>query len=178
MKNLLSTFLLFGFIVSCGDITGNIEEQYKSGSCGSTVVADYNSMVYDCKYMTYESDLQECKLKLEKLKSKYPGINCSMDTGYGLDEKQLTVTEAYLDHRIIQVESLIVEVESLPPACNNNVVLDYNEMVESCEDVSSNSLIEKCDSAYDNFRSKYPGIYCAAKHIESGEEYIIETASF
>tara|TARA_B100000925_G_scaffold290014_2_gene274211 strand:- start:3816 stop:4352 length:537 start_codon:yes stop_codon:yes gene_type:complete len=178
MKNLLLTFLFITFLAGCGDSSEDIANQFKSGSCGYNVISDYNSMVFDCREPSTADELTECELKLKNLKAKYPGINCSMDLAYGVDEKQLTVTEAYLDHRTIQVESLIEVVKSLPPACNNNEVSDYNKVVESCEDVSSVSLIETCDSAYSYFRSMYPGIYCVAKHIESGEEYIIETEGF
>ncbi len=70
---------------------------YKSGNCGSDVIADYNSAVLDCKYMRTNADVAQCKSKMTKFKNKYPGINCKAERGYGLDKETFTVTERHID---------------------------------------------------------------------------------
>ena len=108
MKKLLSALFLMTLLVSCGEeadqnTEDNFYTQYQSGSCGLDVVSDYNSAIGHCGY---GDTVSECVSYLEQFKSKYPGINCTAERGYGLDEEIFTITESYIDSLIEQDQYL------------------------------------------------------------------------
>ena len=68
-----------------------LDSDTNGGPCSSSVISDYNSMncggFYSCA---------ECEADQAEFLRRHPGINCTASTGYGLDERELLVTEAHI----------------------------------------------------------------------------------
>ena len=85
IQRILPIFLTLIFFASCG-------KAYKNGgNCDPQVVADYNSI---CSYDSREV----CEANLKTFKNKYPGINCTASTGYGLHESTIRIDKYHLEH--------------------------------------------------------------------------------
>ena len=107
MKKLLTLLSLAMLLMSCGKGGSEAGEddklysQYLKGNCGLDVVSDYNSAVGKC---SYGNTVTVCVSYLEEFKAKYPGISCSANRGYGLDEEIVLITEDYIDGLIDLVQ--------------------------------------------------------------------------
>jgi ABC-type glycerol-3-phosphate transport system substrate-binding protein len=102
MKNLLIALAILSSLVSCGKNDGSkstasstdtLLTQYKSGNCGLDVISDYNSVVIKAKGIYTNSDLVAAQDLAKQFLAKYPDINCSAETGYGLQKTTITITK-------------------------------------------------------------------------------------
>lgn len=111
MKKILLLALTIGLFTACtsedqNEAENNFLTQSKSGNCGLDVVSDYNSAILDCKYMRSRSDINECVSKLNRFKTKYPGVNCSAERGYGLDKETFTITTSHINGLLSGAQNL------------------------------------------------------------------------
>lgn len=108
MKKLLLAALSLLVLASCGSKTEEDDffDQYQSGACGLDVVADYNSMVLECKHMRDRSDLYECESKAEQFDNKYHGISCKAERGYGLDKETIYIEQSSIDELLNGLKDL------------------------------------------------------------------------
>ncbi len=108
MKNLIVMIFIFLSLFGCeGESSGDdyvvqstlmpTNNNYKSGSCGSNVISDYNSAVGDCKFIRTNADAIKCENMFNKFRNKYPGINCNAESGFGLNKKKVKITTSYIE---------------------------------------------------------------------------------
>lgn len=122
-------------LISCGedkkprssysfDTLDTNDGQFQTGACGGDIISDYNSVVSACRRVTLwnfstpaerEEIKRECNSKIDFFLKKYPGINCQAQEGYGLDKKDVTVTEAR-----VKAMFIIEEMQSNPSSTNEN----------------------------------------------------------
>ena len=85
--------------------TNSFYTQYLTGECGLDVISDYNSAVMKCEYVMDHSDSMECESKLTEFLNKYPGISCTAQTGYGMNERTILIDEAYIESILLKARN-------------------------------------------------------------------------
>jgi hypothetical protein len=91
-----------------GGTTVDSSGNYKNGSCGTTVVSDYNTVVIRCKYMNTDADARSCKSTAQSFLNKYPDINCTAEKtdSSSVDNRSTTLTATNIQKVIDELTAL------------------------------------------------------------------------
>ncbi|HLE11516.1 MAG: hypothetical protein A2504_05845 [Bdellovibrionales bacterium RIFOXYD12_FULL_39_22] len=159
-------------VIGCGGGNSKKEDksytdsQFQEGDCGSSVIYDYNSMVLTCSDISSQSDIKECDNKIGSLKKKYPDISCKAIIENESEKGPVTINEARLN-------SISEKLEIQKGICTDDVISDYNIMVNYCKNLTNYSTshsVYMCKNSINELKINYPNINCIAKSDSSFSE--------
>lgn len=163
---LLASVLALVFATACGKES----KEKDSGACGGELLSDYNSIVMACNY----DDESKCSLNKDKFLAKYSEVNCTAESGSGLDRKEVQVTRSLVQS--LQSQDALAREDAERAAqeeearknenesgfCGENVLIDYNNLSQSCDDSPAS-----CSMFKETFLTKYPKINCTASVMDN-----------